>query len=129
MNRITKIKIDGTEYAMNFSVSAAEAVFNRYGDLNVNKALFVSEENKNTVVDVVKEIAWLLDIMSHEGAKHLQKTTGEEYPAIDAETVLLMPMGDVLDLHIKVLYAVSAGMSPTVEVKPDKKNEETEAEK
>lgn len=129
MDRITKISINGVEYALNFSVNAAEAVLNRYGDLNINKAFFVSKESKNSVVDVIKEVAWLLDILTHEGAEYLREKTGEEYPVIDAKTIQLMPMGDVLDMHARVLQAVGTGMMHTVEVKPDKKNEETETEK
>ncbi len=129
MDRITKLNCEGVEYALDFSLNAAEEVFKRYGDLNVNKALFTSEDNNATIIDVVMETVWLLELLTQEGSKYFLKKTGEKYPVFDAEALMLMPFADVLELRVPVLNAIATGMLPTVEVKPDKKNEETETEK
>lgn len=130
MNRVIKTTINGTEYVLNFSVNAAEAMIQRYGTLEkIQDALVTSKENKREITDIIKEVAWMIELLSREGAKYHYLVDGTEYHEISEETVMLMPLMDVLELRAPVLNAIAAGMMPTVEVKPDKKNEETETEK
>ena len=132
MERIKRFELAGKEYLLNFSTRAAKAVMDRYGDLNVNRALFAQpagedvETVQRSVGEIVDETAWLLSLLMQEGAAYARVVEQREAPALavdDLQTVLSAV--ELMDARVPILEAVGAGLSASVEVEPDTKNAET----
>lgn len=130
MERIQYVDIAGQSYPLNFSVRAAAAVTERYGDImGINGALGLSGTQDGTPPDSVQimmEMQWMLALLLKEGAAYVSLLHGEtiQPPTQEALEVLLQP-GDALRIRIAVLDTVNVGLSATVEVEPEPKNAET----
>lgn len=132
MERIKQITIAGKEYLLNFSTRAAKAVMERYGDLNVNNALFAQpsgesgETEQRSIADIADETAWLLSLLMQEGAAYARVVEQREVSALTVDELqTVLSAMELMDARVQILEAVGAGLSASVEVEPDTKNAET----
>lgn len=131
MERIQPIQIAGTDYLLNFSTRAANAVMERYGSIGgINSAFFAQSDDENVrekaVSEIAAEVAWALALLMREGAAYADIVDHKKVPALSAEDLqVVMSIAELLDARGPVLEAVAAGIAATVEVEPDAKNAET----
>lgn len=132
MERIKRFEVAGKEYLLNFSTRAAKAVMERYGNLNINNALFAQpsaedgETEPRSFTAIVDETAWLLSLLMQEGAAYARVVEQREIPALTADDLqTALSALELMDARVQVLEAVGAGLSASVEVEPDTKNAET----
>lgn len=128
MNRLTEIQILDKSYPLNFSTKAAAKVYEEYGGFAyVDNLISGKDENGNE--DISRALAGsldLLEVLAEQGAAY-EKIAGRETPPFprreELEVVLGVP--DLTMLQEKIIGAMHLGITPTVEVEPDTKNEKT----
>lgn len=125
MNRLTKIKLGGREYLLNFSVNATTAFDERFKDAGgIAEAETVLE--KMSVSEQVQTVAWMLSVLIEQGAAYRRIVDGvNDCPTITADDIgVVLSPGEISGLTSAMFGAMGAGAETTVETENDPKNAE-----
>lgn len=117
MNRLVKLPIQGAEYVLNFSVGAAAKVYEKYGDTaGMQDAL-----SKNGFEEEAKAVAFMLTVLSEQGAAYMRLVEGKEAPVWEQpEVTVVLTHLEFAQAKKAIMDAVIASIKPTVEAKPPK---------
>ena len=73
-NKTPVINIGGTEYELCFTLNAAKAIAEKYGELeNVGEALF----EKENMMQLFDDVVWLVELLANQGIKQYNFTHKE----------------------------------------------------
>lgn len=123
MDRLTEIEIDGKVYFLNFSVSAAAQVYEKFGDMTgMQESMtdgFSGESVENTL--------WMLALLLEQGAAYQAIRNGGKGEMPDMESLpALLSMHEFHVVQGRIFEAVTKSIAPTIEVKPSKNAETTQ---
>lgn len=111
--RTAEIEINGKKYLLCFNLWALMECTDRYGGLAGIDAALKSEDE----VKSISETLWLLNTLMTGGTMYAVETGAEVEKALTEKQVkALCSAGDIVILKTKVLTAISAGMSASIEV-------------
>ena len=121
--RTARIRIDGKEYPLAFSVRTMRSCTERYGSMSgVGQAL--EQEDEARVLD---ECIWLLSVMMDAGARY-QRLNGQEAQALDYDSLYdLCGMDDLVDMRTRIMETIALGTATEVNAEPGKNAEATPA--
>jgi len=124
MKRIVEVEIAGKQYPLNFSVSAAKEVAERYGSIE-NLADAIQEKDS---AGAMCEIVWLLALLMKQGANWYRIMEGVDREVLTAEQLeSVLGVYDIIDMQECLFAAMTAGAERTVEVEEGKNAETTQS--
>ena len=123
-SRVATYKINGKEYPLCFTMGAAAAMMERYGDITkISDAITGDDANK-----CLTEAIWMLGQLLHSGCMHARLLGGDvpDPPGVCALYDLLT-IGDLRDVRLAIMACLAAGSARNVEAEPIKNAEATPA--
>lgn len=121
--RTAEIEIHGKKHLLCFNLWALIECTERYGSLaGINDAMKSEDE-----IASIRETLWLLRTLMAGGAMYASETGLEIEKLLTEEQVkALCSAADIVILKTKVLAAINAGMSTSIEVESSKNVETTQ---
>lgn len=121
--RTAEIEINGKKHLLCFNLWALIECTERYGSLmGIDEAIKSEDEIK-----AINETLWLLRTLMRGGEMYASESGIEvEKPIATDQVKALCSAADIVKLKTKVLAAINAGMSTSIEVESSKNVETTQ---
>lgn len=121
-SRVTTYTICGREFPLCFTMGAAAAMMERYGDITKISDAITGDDAKKCLTEAI----WMLGQLLHAGCMHA-RLLGEDVPDPPGVCALydLLTIGDLRDARLAIMACLSAGSSRNVEAEPIKNVEAT----
>lgn len=113
------LKVNGTDYPLCMTVSAAEAFENRYGEI----AKLTTAYTGKSRVQMFKELIWQMARLIEGGCAYAALTSNSELePLSEEELGILIPLSRANEMAELIIDCVAEGFRREVETEPDRKN-------